>query len=119
LETLARLAILEQAGARAADFPEGTECGFENALAKRHPDGGVATARLFHRIAAIADLVDSLATLVLDRTFRVAVLPIDHPNAAGKPSIHLQTLNPLKRRRQVWESSHLAEDGRRKIGPKS
>jgi hypothetical protein len=50
--------------------------------------------------------------LVLDRTFGVDLLPIDHPNAAGKPSIHLQTLNPLKRCRQVWESSHLAEDGR-------
>jgi hypothetical protein len=66
----------------------------------------------FHRIAAIANLVDGPATLVLNRTFRVALLPIDHPDAAGKPSIHLQTLNPLKRRRQVWESSHLAEDGR-------
>jgi hypothetical protein len=66
----------------------------------------------FHRIAAIADLVDGLATLVLDRTSRADLLPIDHPNAAGKPSIHLQTSNPLKRRRQVWESSHLAEDGR-------
>jgi hypothetical protein len=93
-------------------------CGFENAFAKRR-HGGIATAHLFHLIPVIADLVDGLATLVLDRTLRAARLPIDHPNAAGKPSIHLQTLNPLKRRRQLWESSHLAEDGRREIGPKS
>jgi hypothetical protein len=47
LETLARVAILEHAVARVTDFHEGTECGFENALAKQRPDGGIATARLF------------------------------------------------------------------------
>jgi hypothetical protein len=90
-------------------FHQGTECGFENAFAKRRPAGGIATVWLFPRVA---DLVDGWATLVLDRTFRAARLPLSLPNAADRPSIHLQTLNPLKRRRQVWESSHLAEDGR-------
>jgi hypothetical protein len=83
LETLA--SNLKHAGARFTIFHQGTECGFENAFAKRRPDGGIATARLFSPDPRVADLVDGLATLVLDRTFRAARLPLDHPNATDRP----------------------------------
>jgi hypothetical protein len=55
---------------------------------------------------------NGLATPVLDRTFGGRSFANRHPNAAEKPSIDMQTSNPLKHRRQVWESWQIAEDGR-------
>jgi hypothetical protein len=56
----------------------------------------------------IANLIGHLAILVLNRTFRPAVLPTDHRNAADKLINPMQRSKQLKRRRQLWDSSPIA-----------